>query len=98
MWKYPLTSDKNGYVPLEDALQWCNQSFFDGFIAALCESPEDYEAINTEDRTALAFAAIERNAILRREMPDFIGGGYTVALIPYRLLQSLTACERGLAV
>lgn len=35
---------------------------------------------------------------VRREMPDFIGGGYTVALIPYRLLQSLTACERGLAV
>ena len=78
MWKYPLTSDKNGYVPLEDALQWCNMSFYDGFIAAFCESPEDYEAINTEDRIALVLAAIERNAILRREtptQPDFIGGG-----------------------
>ena len=77
MWKYPLTSDKNGYVPLEDALQWCSMSFYDGFIAAFCESPEDYEAINTEDRIALVFAAIERNAILRRETPprlDFIGG------------------------
>lgn len=99
MWKYPLTSDKNGYVPLEDALQWCNMSFYDGFIAAFCESPEDYEAINTEDRIALVLAAIERNAILRREtppQPDFIGGGYTVALIPYRLIQGLVACERGL--
>lgn len=77
MWKYPLTSDKNGYVPLEDALQWCNMSFYDGFIAAFCESPEDYEAINTEDRIALVFAAVERCAILRRETPprlDFIGG------------------------
>lgn len=99
MWKYPLTSDKNGYVPLEDALQWCNMSFYDGFIAAFCESPEDYEAINTEDRIALVLAAIERNAILRREtptQPDFIGGGvHIIALIPYRPLQRIVAGERG---
>lgn len=98
MWKYPLTSDKNGYVPLEDALQWCNMSFYDGFIAAFCESPEDYEAINTEDRIALVLAAIERNAILRRETPprpDFIEGGDIVALIPYRPLQRIVAGERG---
>ena len=100
MWKYPLTSDKNGYVPLEDALQWCNMSFYDGFIAAFCESPEDYEAINTEDRIALVLAAIERNAILRREtptQPDFIGGGYR-KYNPYSL-QAVTgrcrAVERG---
>lgn len=98
MWKYPLTSDKNDYVPLKDALQWCNMSFYDGFIAAFCESPEDYEAINTEDRIALAFAAIERNAILRRETPtrpDFIGGVHIIALIPYRPLQRIVAGERG---
>ena len=53
MWKYPLTSDKNGYVPLEDALQWCNMSFYDGFIAARMETPEEYEAITTENRIAL---------------------------------------------
>lgn len=99
MWKYPLTSDKNGYVPLEDALQWCNMSFYDGFIAAFCESPEDYEAINTEDRIALVFAAIERNAILRREtptQPDFIGGGTEVTLILYRPLQRIVTGEKGL--
>lgn len=100
MWKYPLTSDKNGYVPLEDALQWCNMSFCDGFIAAFCESPEDYEAINTEDRIALVFAAIERNAILRREtptQPDFIGGGGTesITLILYRLLLGVVEPLRG---
>lgn len=100
MWKYLLTSDKNGYVPLEDALQWCNMSFYDGFIAAFCESPEDYEAINTEDRIALVFAAIERNAILRREtptQPDFIGGGYR-KYNPYSLQAVTGRCspaERG---
>lgn len=41
-------------------------------------------AVNTLNEATKAFIA------------DFIGGGYTVALIPYRLLQSLTACERGL--
>lgn len=99
MWKYPLTSDKNGYVPLEDALQWCNMSFYDGFIAAFCESPEDYEAINTEDRIALVLAAIERNAILRRETPpelNFFGGGQSNS--PYSLQAVRGHCspaERG---
>ena len=76
----------------------CNMSFYDGFIAAFCESPEDYEAINTEDRIALVFAAIERNAILRREtptQPDFIGGVQRVTLILYRPLQRIVAGERG---
>lgn len=99
MWKYPLTSNKNGYVPLEDALLWCNMSFYDGFIAAFCESPEDYEAINTEDRIALVLAAIERNAILRRETPpelNFFGGGQSNS--PYSLQAVRGHCspaERG---
>lgn len=53
MWKYPIKSDKSGYVSLKEAYQWCNMSFYDGFIAAFCESPEDYEAINTEDKITL---------------------------------------------
>ena len=44
MWKYPIKSDKSGYVSLKEAYQWCNQSFFDGFTAALCETPEEFEA------------------------------------------------------
>lgn len=54
-----------------------NEAFFDGFMAAHCETPEEYEAITAEDRIAFLFAALERCAILRRETPprlDFIGG------------------------
>ena len=101
MCKYPNKSDKSGYVSLKEAYQWCNQSFFDGFTAALCETPEEFEALEVADRIAICMAAAEKCAILRREtppQPDFIGGGYTVALIPYRLIQSLVACERGLRV
>ena len=35
MWKYPIKSDKSGYVSLKEAYQWCNQSFFDGFTAPI---------------------------------------------------------------
>lgn len=39
------------------------------------------------------------NEATKAFIADFIGGGvHIIALIPYRLLQSLTACERGLAV
>lgn len=52
MWKYPIKSDKSGYVSLKEAYQWCNQSFFDGFTAALCETPEEFEALEVADRIA----------------------------------------------
>lgn len=38
------------------------------------------------------------NEATRAFVADFIGGGYTVTLIPYRLIQSLAGRERGLAV
>ena len=71
MWKYPIKSDKSGYVSLKEAYQWCNQSFFDGFTAALCETPEEFEALEVADRIAICMAAAEKCAI----QPDFIGGG-----------------------
>lgn len=104
MWKYPIHAEteqeKTGYVKYSEAIKWCNQSFYDGFIAALCETPEEYEVLTTNDRTEVMFCAIERCAILRREkpeMPNFIRGG-TVTLILYRLIQSLVERERGLRV
>lgn len=82
MKKYPIHAtteqEKTGYVKYSEAIKWCNQSFFDGFIAALCETPEEYEALTTNDIIEVMFCATERCAILRREKPetpDFIGGG-----------------------
>lgn len=102
MWKYPLTSDKNGYVPLEDALQWCNMSFYDGFIAAHMETPEEYEAITTENHIAFMLAAVAACRMIHREPPPddllslFSGGGVQrVTLILYRPLQRIVAGERG---
>lgn len=69
MWKYPIKADENGYISRKEAHRWCNQSFYDGFIAAHCSTPEEYEAITLEDKIAFCFEAIERNAALRRETP-----------------------------
>lgn len=60
MWKYPIKSDKSGDVSLKEAYQWCNQSFFDGFTAALCETPEEFEALEVADRIAICMAAAEK--------------------------------------
>lgn len=73
MWKYPIKTDENGYISRKEAHRWCNQSFYDGFIAAHCSTPEEYEAINPVERIALCFEAIERNAVLRRETPPQTG-------------------------
>ena len=101
MWKYPIKSDKSGYVSLKEAYQWCNQSFFDGFIAAVCETPEEFEALEIADRFAICMAATERCAVLRREtppQPDFTGGG--VHSSPNSLQADTEPCkrERGLRV
>lgn len=67
--------------------------------------PEDREKVSQLDRIIYAVrgayilgymsSVYTLNDAMRAFVADFIGGGYTVALIPYRLIQSLVACERG---
>lgn len=70
--------------------------------------PEEREKVSRLDRIIYAvrgayifgyMSAVDTlNDAMRAFVADFTGGGYTVALIPYRLIQSLVACERGLRV
>lgn len=70
--------------------------------------PEEREKVSRLDRIIYAvrgayifgyISAIDTlNDAMRAFVADFIGGGYTVALIPYRLIQSLVERERGLRV
>lgn len=78
MWKYPIKSDKSGYVSLKEAYQWCNESFFDGFMSAHYETADEWESMTVEERIGYCCMAVERCAILRRETPpelNFSGGG-----------------------
>lgn len=71
--------------------------------------PEEREKVSRLDRIIYAvrgsyifgyMSAVDTlNDAMRAFVADFIGGGYTtVALIPYRLIQSLVERERGLRV
>lgn len=70
--------------------------------------PEEREKVSCLDRIIYAvsgayifgyMSAVDTlNDAMRAFVADFIGGGYTVALIPYRLIQSLVERERGLRV
>lgn len=70
--------------------------------------PEEREQVSPLDRVLYAvrgayifgyMSAVDNlNDAMRAFVANFIGGGYTVALIPYRRIQSLAGRERGLAV
>lgn len=105
--RYPLRpkneKEAKGRVLFDTALKWCNEAFFDGFIAANMETPEEYEAITTESRIAFMLAAVAACRMIHREPPpdDFLslfsgGGVHRVTLILYRPLQRIVAGERGL--
>lgn len=70
--------------------------------------PEEREKVSRLDRIICAvrgayifgyMSAVDTlNDAMRAFVADFTGGGYTVAIIPYRLIQSLVERERGLRV
>lgn len=98
MWKYPIKSDKIGYVSLKEACQWCNEAFLDGFMSAHYETADEWERMTVEERIGYCCMAVERCAILRREAPPELNfsGGRVIALILYRPLQRVVTGERGL--
>lgn len=77
-------------------------------INAFPIQPEEREKVSCLDRIIYAvrgayifgyMSAVDTlNDAMRAFVADFTGGGYTVAIIPYRLIQSLVERERGLRV
>lgn len=77
-------------------------------INAFPVQPEEREKVSRLDRIIYAvrgayifgyMSAVDTlNDAMRAFVADFTGGGYTVAIIPYRLIQSLVERERGLRV
>lgn len=77
-------------------------------INAFPIQPEEREKVSRLDRIIYAvrgayifgyMSAVDTlNDAMRAFVADFTGGGYTVAIIPYRLIQSLVERERGIRV
>lgn len=58
MREYPLPPpEKEGYIKLSDAYKYINEAFFDGFIVAICDSPDELQAMTVDDRIAACFMA-----------------------------------------
>lgn len=94
MWKYPIKSDKIGYVSLKEACQWCNKAFFDGFMSAHYETADEWERMTVEERIGYCCMAVERCAILRREAPPELNFSGGQSNSPYSL-QAITAHCNG---
>lgn len=82
-----------------------NAVLFGRVMNAFPIQPEEREKVSRLDRIIYAvrgayiigyMSAVDTlNDAIRAFVADFIGGGYTVALIPYRPLQRIVAGERG---
>lgn len=69
MRKYPMNSGKKGYIAIEEAEKIANAAYYDGFITAILETPEEADELTPVQRIQCAELAIAKNAILTRNAP-----------------------------
>lgn len=69
MRKYPMNSGKKGYIAIEEAEKIANTAYYDGFITAILETPEEADELTPVQRIQCAELAILKNAILTRNAP-----------------------------
>lgn len=73
MRKYPMNSGKKGYIAIEEAEKIANAAYYDGFITAILETPEEADELTPVQRIQCAELAILKNAILTRNAPPSAG-------------------------
>lgn len=69
MRKYPINSGEKGYIAIEEAEKITNAAFYDGFITAMLETPEEADELTPAQRLQCTELAILKNAILTRSTP-----------------------------
>lgn len=69
MRKYPMNSGKKGYIAIEEAEKIANAAYYDGFITAILETPEEADELTPVQLIQCAELAILKNAILTRSTP-----------------------------
>ena len=69
MRKYPMNSGEKGYIAIEEAEKIVNAAFYDGFITAMLETPEEADELTPAQRIKCIELAILKNAILTRNAP-----------------------------
>lgn len=69
MRKYPIKTGQSGNISIDDAEKLANEAFYDGFITALLETPEEADELTTAQRIQCMELATLKNAILTRNAP-----------------------------
>lgn len=64
-----MNSGKKGYIAIEEAEKIANAAYYDGFITAILETPEEADEPTPVQRIQYAELAILKNAILTRSTP-----------------------------
>lgn len=66
MRNYPIDSNVKGMIATESAIGLINAAFYDGFMTAILETPEELDSLTVEDRIRLMTIAKEKNTSLTR--------------------------------
>lgn len=67
MKNYPITiseEQENDFVKYGDAIRMANEAFYDGFITAIMESPEEVAQMDVSDRIVFCLLAKAKSAEL----------------------------------
>lgn len=64
-----MNSGKKGYIAIEEAEKIANAAYYDGFITAILETPEEADELTPVQLIQCAELAILKNAILTRSTP-----------------------------
>lgn len=74
MRNYPIDSNVKGFIEMELAIKYINIAFYDGFMTASLETPEELDSLTVEDKIRLMFLAKEKNDYITRS-GSYAGGG-----------------------
>lgn len=66
MRNYPIDSEQKGFIAMHTAIQMINAAFFDGFMTALLETPEELDTMTINERIMYCAFAAKRNAYITR--------------------------------
>lgn len=83
MRNYPINSKQEGFIAAHSAIQMINEAFFDGFMTALLETPEELETMTVDERIMFCVLASEKNGYITRndamqllgDMDEILRGG-----------------------
>lgn len=74
MRNYPIDSNVKGFIAMEIAIKLINAAFYDGFMTAILETPEELDSLTVGERIECMALANKMNDYITRS-GSYAGGG-----------------------